>query len=216
LSYEDDVDILRQLRLTLSNDRRKVTNVTVIENSLKTIPDYIKDDTLRVDIAYLRELADEAKTNDPIKGYSTAMPASRADFFRACFGGECSIGNLFTDALRWYTGADFAFDESGGTRGPGWPAGPVKVSGLISIEFVNRRFVSHKAILPTRCRIFGRLSLSPIQSVQESLAGLPFFNFLSFRLERPVLCPKEYKTETVSSRYLDSDIPTTLTWRLPV
>jgi 2',3'-cyclic-nucleotide 2'-phosphodiesterase (5'-nucleotidase family) len=136
LSYEDDVDILRQLRLTLSNDRRKVTNVTVIENGLKTIPDYIKDDALRVDIAYLKELTDEAKANDPIVGYSTAMPVSRVDFFRACFGGECPLENLFTDALRWSTGADFAFVQSGVVRGPSWPAGPVKVSGLISIEFL--------------------------------------------------------------------------------
>ena len=44
--------------------------------------------------------------------------------------GECPIGNLFSDALRWASGADFAVMNSGGVRGPGWPAGEVRMSDI--------------------------------------------------------------------------------------
>lgn len=44
--------------------------------------------------------------------------------------GECPIGNLFTDALRWKAGADFAAMSSGRLRGPGWPAGKVRMSDI--------------------------------------------------------------------------------------
>lgn len=44
--------------------------------------------------------------------------------------GECLLGNLFNDALRWASGADFSVMNSGGLRGPGWPAGEVYLSDL--------------------------------------------------------------------------------------
>jgi 2',3'-cyclic-nucleotide 2'-phosphodiesterase (5'-nucleotidase family) len=50
------------------------------------------------------------------------MPLSRIDDYRACQAGECPIGNLFTDAIRWFTGTDVAFTSSGGYRGEGWSA----------------------------------------------------------------------------------------------
>jgi len=71
--------------------------------------------------------------NDPIVGTSDFMPASSIDgddVFRLCMGGECPIGNLFNDALRWASGADFAVMNSGGLRGPGWPAGGVRMSDI--------------------------------------------------------------------------------------
>jgi hypothetical protein len=45
-------------------------------------------------------------------------------------GGECPIGNLYTDASRWQADADFAVMNSGGIRGPGWDKGPVRTSNL--------------------------------------------------------------------------------------
>ena len=48
------------------------------------------------------------------------------------------IGNLYTDAARWYTNADVAFITSGGVRGPGWPAGEVTVSDIwAALPFPN-------------------------------------------------------------------------------
>ena len=128
VSYEDDDSIARQLRVSLTDDRKSVSNIRILEHELGTFPNFTKDDELRRDVDFLRELANEAQLDDPVQGLSAAMPVARLDDFRACFGGECPIGNLFMDALRWFTGADFAFHESGGTRGEGWPAGPVRVS----------------------------------------------------------------------------------------
>lgn len=131
ISYEDDDDIARQLRISLTDDREKVSGLTLLEHSLESFPNSTKDDELRRDVVFLRELAEEARLNNPVRGLSVAMPIARLDDFRACFGGECPIGNLHTDALRWYTGADFSFIQSGGIRGEGWPAGPVRVSQRI-------------------------------------------------------------------------------------
>merc|ERR1719253_1124637 len=61
------------------------------------------------------------------------------DEWRMCMGGECPLGNLFTDAIRWSTNADFAVLASGGLRGPGWPAGNVTVGDLwAALPFINQ------------------------------------------------------------------------------
>ena len=64
----------------------------------------------------------DRKQNNPIVGYTTTMPLSRVDDYRACKAGECPLGNLFTDAIRWFTQTDIAFTSSGGYRGEGWSA----------------------------------------------------------------------------------------------
>eukprot|EP00984_Skeletonema_dohrnii_P038088 scaffold40905_cov167-Skeletonema_dohrnii-CCMP3373.AAC.1 len=68
------------------------------------------------------------------------MPFARdSTSYRPCKSGECPIGNLFTDAARWYTNADVAFITSGGVRGPGWAAGDVHVSDLYeALPFTNK------------------------------------------------------------------------------
>lgn len=144
VSYEDEDDIMRQLRMTLTDDRLGVSNVTILEHDMGYIPNITKDDQLIQDLAFLRTQAEKAKANDPIKGYSLEMPVARVDGFRACFGGECPIGNLFTDALRWYTGADFAFIQSGGVRGLGWQEGPVRVRKFTTL---HRFVVCHMPVL---------------------------------------------------------------------
>ena len=103
-------------------------------------PDIYKDEQWKLDIAYLRQLADEAISYDPVVGQSTFMPVTRDDsknilglglgIYRGCMRGECEIGNLFTDAFRWKVDADIAFMNSGGIRGPGWPAGDVHISDI--------------------------------------------------------------------------------------
>ena len=127
-----------QNRITIENGR--VTNLELIFHPMDVIPPEIKDDIFRKDIGFLRTLADEAAANDPIQGFSEYMPVV-SDFstnFRWCMGGECPMGNLFTDAMRWKAGADWAFINSGGIRGHGWEAGPVRASHIwATLPFPN-------------------------------------------------------------------------------
>jgi hypothetical protein len=101
---------------------KSIDNIEFIGGDLETLPNELKDDEWRQNILQLRPLADIAQQNNPILGYTTTMPLSRIDDYRACQAGECPIGNLFTDAIRWFTGTDVAFTSSGGYRGEGWSA----------------------------------------------------------------------------------------------
>ena len=88
----------------------------------------------------LRVEAQKALVFDPVLAQATTpMPLMRDEgTFRRCMAGECAIGNMFGDALTWYYGADFCVLNSGGFRGPGWPAGPIRVSDLwASLPFAN-------------------------------------------------------------------------------
>jgi len=127
-----------QNRITIQNGR--VTDLELVFQPMDTIPPEVKDETFRRDISFLRQLADEAAANDPIEGSSELMPVVM-DFstnLRWCMGGECPMGNLFTDAMRWKVDADWAFINSGGIRGPGWKAGPVRVSDIwATLPFPN-------------------------------------------------------------------------------
>jgi hypothetical protein len=124
-------------RLDISDST--VSNVTFTSAEFASMPDAAKDEQYASDIAFLRTLADQALDHDPIVGYTGFMPMHRDDGdYRRCIGGECELGNLFTDALRWQADADVAFVTSGGLRGPGWPAGPVRVSDLwAALPFAN-------------------------------------------------------------------------------
>ena len=113
--------------------------VEFISAPLSPLPDEMKDETYRSEILALKRAADEALRNNPVIGYSDEMPFARdLTSYRPCKSGECPIGNLFTDAARWYTKADVAFITSGGVRGPGWAAGDVHVSDLYeALPFTN-------------------------------------------------------------------------------
>ena len=119
-----------------------VTNVTSTGTDLLTFPLTLRGDALaeyQEDQAFLKGLAEVAIQNDPVVGQAGFMPVTRKDSLRLCMGGECPIGNLWTDAIRWGAGdVDIAFAPSGGLRGPGWPAGDVRVSDLYrSMPFAN-------------------------------------------------------------------------------
>lgn len=117
-----------QWTLTLSEDRRSIVNVTLIEDNLANLPDEARDEEYARDFEFINTLREEAGANDPIVGESGFMPNANFDIYRPCMGGECPIGNLFTDAMRWGGDADFAFTNSGGVRGQGWQSGPVRTS----------------------------------------------------------------------------------------
>jgi len=91
----------------------------------------VRDAQYNETIWALAELAQEASDNDPIvASQSAAMPLHRDGSYRRCKAGACEVGALFLDAMEWYSQADFAFGNSGGFRGPGWPAGPIRISNI--------------------------------------------------------------------------------------
>ena len=127
-------------RFEITKVGQKVTGVKLHFIDLTEIPEDLKDDQFASDIEFLHGLASEAVKNDPVIGYSEFMPLARDDGeTRKCMAGECPIGNLFADALKWYTETDFAFIASGGIRGPGWEAGAVRVTDLWgALPFANQ------------------------------------------------------------------------------
>eukprot|EP00538_Stauroneis_constricta_P012874 CAMPEP_0119549126 /NCGR_PEP_ID=MMETSP1352-20130426/2901_1 /TAXON_ID=265584 /ORGANISM="Stauroneis constricta, Strain CCMP1120" /LENGTH=1270 /DNA_ID=CAMNT_0007594597 /DNA_START=577 /DNA_END=4389 /DNA_ORIENTATION=+ len=121
---------------------RKVTDIQFIEHDLEELPDEYKDPIWYDHVTQLRVLANDAERNNPTIGFTLRMPAVRDGEIRYCQAGECAIGNLFTDALRWYTDADIAFVASGGFKGNGWDAGVVKLDYLYSaLQFPNTECV---------------------------------------------------------------------------
>ncbi|CAB9513891.1 Gamma-aminobutyric acid (GABA) B receptor (Partial), partial [Seminavis robusta] len=135
---KDDIYYQHQLVLDWTTLPPILLNVTLIQEDMEVVPPEYKDDTYANHIRFLRQQADSAIQNDPQVGYSTAFPVAREGEYRRCQGGECEVGNLFTDALRWKAHADVAFVTSGGLRGSGWPAGPVRVSNIwASLPFPN-------------------------------------------------------------------------------
>ncbi|KAL3776718.1 hypothetical protein HJC23_001505 [Cyclotella cryptica] len=133
--------LLSHLSVDVDLENWAVKNFTFNEIDFEELPSKYKDDQYFRDMEYLRILADEALANDPVVGTSGFMPLTRTVIdtdWRMCMGGECPIGNLFTDALRWAADADFAVVSSGGLRGEGWEAGEVHVSDIWSaLPFMN-------------------------------------------------------------------------------
>jgi hypothetical protein len=120
----------------------RITNVEFIGQDLETLPGELKDTQWRQHILQLRPMVDVAMQNNPIVGYTGPMPISRIDDYRACHAGECPLGNLFTDAIRWFTDTEIAFTSSGGYRGEGWPEGPVRLTELYAgLPFPNTECV---------------------------------------------------------------------------
>jgi hypothetical protein len=100
-------------------------------------------ETWQQDITALRQLANDALAHNPIIGDTGYIPPIRINTandgsYQACQGGECAVGNLFTDALRWRASSHVAFTTSGGYRGPGKPAGPIQYQDLFAaLPFPN-------------------------------------------------------------------------------
>lgn len=137
-SYKMNSTTYRQQSIVLAEDSRTIVSVTATAIPLNELPDEFKDNIYTSHVTRMYELGQEAANKDPIVGTSTFMPIARIDQYRRCMGGECEIGNLFTDALRWYSSADVAFVSSGGLRGQGWPEGVVQMSNLWeSLPFPN-------------------------------------------------------------------------------
>jgi hypothetical protein len=130
LSYKADPQLFTLHSFVLDEDRKTILNFTTQNENILDLPENFKDEIYLKHVTDLEDLAAQAIANNPILGNSTSMPAPvEGDFYR-CIVGECELGNLFSDALRWYTGADVAFLAGDGFRGSGWPEGFVRVSDL--------------------------------------------------------------------------------------
>eukprot|EP00523_Entomoneis_sp_CCMP467_P023026 CAMPEP_0168828902 /NCGR_PEP_ID=MMETSP0727-20121128/747_1 /TAXON_ID=265536 /ORGANISM="Amphiprora sp., Strain CCMP467" /LENGTH=1207 /DNA_ID=CAMNT_0008882101 /DNA_START=77 /DNA_END=3700 /DNA_ORIENTATION=+ len=141
LSYEHKDDEYHHQILDLASPTStRIQNVTLIHENLNiTSLEAAKDEVYLQTFPAIIDLAIEAQVNDPVIAQSQEMPLTRTGSYRRCKGGPCEIGSLFLDAMAWYTTksrsneadwAHLAIGNSGGFRGSGWPAGPVRVSNV--------------------------------------------------------------------------------------
>lgn len=140
LSYRSSSAVFPLIRLRKKQNQPTLSNVVFDLQQLRDFPDSAKDEKYASDILQLRQWADETIANDPVIGQSTEFLVAKTpdNLFVRCEAGECEHGNLFTDAMRWATNADFAFENGAAYHGLGWPAGDVKVSNLWeTIPFAN-------------------------------------------------------------------------------
>ena len=119
-----------QVTLQIAEGGRSIEKVEYVALDMKTIPNELKDSSYVRLQSFLRQLATEAAANDPVVGMSVEVPVQRTGTYRRCKAGMCETGNLYSDAIRWYTKSDIAFQSSGGFRGNGWAAGEVKPSDI--------------------------------------------------------------------------------------
>ena len=138
VTFDDGGDIVSHLYVDVNLEGWSIMNYTFTATDLADLPEDYKDEQYIEDMVYLRSMADSALANDPVVGSSGFMPFTRIDDWRMCMGGECPIGNLFTDAIRWASDSDFAVLPSGGLRGEGWESGEVRVSDVWgALPFLN-------------------------------------------------------------------------------
>ena len=144
-------------------DTSTITNYSSSRNDLLAVPTAMKDTRFWDDVRFAANLSDEAEVDDPIIGYVTAMPnqTDPNNAYARCQGGECHIGQLFTDSYIWkLPTADVSFQNSGGPRGPGWKAGSIKFSAMFE----------HMPYPNTLCNATLR-GLTIYQMVNYSLSG---------------------------------------------
>ncbi|CAB9516278.1 acid type B receptor subunit 2 [Seminavis robusta] len=193
-----------QLRLHLRHDpslphtQNEVLDLTVTQDDTRNIDERVKDEQFVRDIEFLKDLMVEAENNDPLLGNSTEMPYTREGKVRRCYGGECPLGNLFTDAMRWRAQADVAVINSGGIRGGGWPAGEVRTSNIWASFFYAN----------TLCEIsMSGLSLFRLFNYSTSLASFEPRNIADGdRLFQVSGARITYNTELNTSRLISMEI----------
>eukprot|EP00759_Apiculatamorpha_spiralis_P055789 PhF_6_TR7898/c0_g3_i4/m.11685 len=118
-----------------SGGPRQVVGITPIQKPYSELS--------KTDASYTRDLkmfADEASfalANDPVVGVTKEAfnyTWSPDENIRPCFAGACQTGSLFADGIRYLGGADIALLNSGGIRGPGFPAGNITTSMLFMMN----------------------------------------------------------------------------------
>jgi class 3 adenylate cyclase len=139
--YGTSVDALTCFDFTVSAASNAILAASHTTKDLNNLPSSLKTSNYYADVTFAQQLADEAVRDDPLIGYTTFMPeqASADGLWRPCMGGECAQGNMWADSYRWKMDVDIAFQNSAAIRGPGWPAGQVRMSNLyVTLPYANR------------------------------------------------------------------------------
>ena len=118
-------------RIKPSSETLEIVDLEVLYRDLTTLPPQVADAEYKLGLNILAGLQNLTAIYDKVIGQSGAFPvASTEAGYRRCNGGECEIGNFFTDALRWHIKSDVAFLPSILFAGDGWAAGDVQESIL--------------------------------------------------------------------------------------
>lgn len=127
VSQELISDKYLQYTITVDLVTQRLSDLIVITDNLLDLPVESRDESYANDISFLRSLADEAIEHDPVVGNSNAMPRANTE---QCQKGECKVGNLIADSVKWKFNADIAFVLGRAITGTGWSFGQVHVSDI--------------------------------------------------------------------------------------
>eukprot|EP00934_Nitzschia_sp_Nitz4_P004405 Nitzschia sp. Nitz4//scaffold65_size103378//56010//59639//NITZ4_004469-RA/size103378-processed-gene-0.51-mRNA-1//-1//CDS//3329556249//4395//frame0 len=136
VSYKGKATNFHQLEMSIAEDRRSILGVNVTTEDLNDLPDEALTSDYYEDLNKLRQYAREAVESSLVDEPgvpTTAMPemTSADDGFRKCYVGECELGNMFADAIRWTAQADVAVLPSFMFNGPGWTAGEIRTLEIL-------------------------------------------------------------------------------------
>jgi hypothetical protein len=136
VSYKSSPETYDQLKILISSDGRRIEGVDVVHGNLLEIPEEAKTEEFYEDLENIGQYANEALETSLIKeiGVKTlAMPqqTNPVDGFRYCYVGECEMGNLYADALRWIEDADIGLLPSFMFNGPGWREGEIRTLEIL-------------------------------------------------------------------------------------
>mmetsp|Transcript_23478 Transcript_23478/g.38246 ORF Transcript_23478/g.38246 Transcript_23478/m.38246 type:complete len:1173 (-) Transcript_23478:370-3888(-) len=136
VSYRSSSEAYDQLKITVSSDRQRIESVSLVHENLLDLPDNAKTDEYYRDLDNIRQYAREAVESSQAREFGVktrAMPeqTNNVDGFRYCYVGECQMGNLYADALRWIENVDVAMLPSFMFTGPGWKEGEIRTLEIL-------------------------------------------------------------------------------------
>lgn len=126
-----------QVEMSIASNQKRIEQVTVTSHDdITNLPPDAQTEEYYQDLDKLRQYAREALQSSLINEVGVAtenMPemTSAVDGFRRCYAGECELGNLFADAMRWTGQTDVALLPSFMFDGPGWRAGEIRTLELL-------------------------------------------------------------------------------------
>jgi hypothetical protein len=145
VSYIADPEAYDQVQITLSPNNQHIMNISLIRDSLLELPEEALSEEYYQDLDNIRQYAHEALESSLAREVgirSLAMPeqTDSVDGFRYCYTGECEMGNLCADALRWMADADIAVVPSFMFDGPGWAEGEIRTLEILeNIPYATSR-----------------------------------------------------------------------------
>jgi 7 transmembrane sweet-taste receptor of 3 GCPR/5'-nucleotidase, C-terminal domain len=136
VSYMATSETFDQIRVGLSSDRTSIENVSLIHDDLLDLPEQARTQAYYNDLKNIRQYAHEAwatslVSEEGVKTLEMNEQTNPDDGYRHCYTGECEMGNLLADSLRWIEGADVALVPSFMFTGPGWKEGEIRTLEIL-------------------------------------------------------------------------------------